>query len=238
MKIIAISDLHGYYPDDIPACDLLLIAGDVSPVSNPSIQRKWFPATFKYWLYGLKNNGVKEIIGIAGNHDRVFQEYPEDERKWDLPWTYLEDSSTVVNDFKIYGSPWQPWFHDWAFNAERPLSSWNKNEEHFDQAKHLDPSEPELTDIFSKIPTDTDILITHTPPKNILDYSYDGERVGSNALSARIKHLDSLKLHVFGHIHPADESGRRIELDDVVYANVSIVNKEREHVFTYSEFEL
>ena len=30
--------------------------------------------------------------------------------------TYLEDSSTIVGGYTIYGSPYTPAFCDWAFN--------------------------------------------------------------------------------------------------------------------------
>jgi len=56
--------------------------------------------------------------------------------------TYLEDSGTVINGIRIWGSPWQPWFCDWAFNVERG----------------------ELMKYWKLIPTDTDVLMTHGPP--------------------------------------------------------------------------
>jgi len=63
---------------------------------------------------------------------------------------YLEDSSTTVHGYKIYGSPWTPYFFGWAFNAQRGK---------------------ECAEIWSKIPTDTEILITHGPPhgKNLFE---------------------------------------------------------------------
>lgn len=33
--------------------------------------------------------------------------------------TYLEDSGTVIEGIRFYGSPWQPEFFGWAFNAKR-----------------------------------------------------------------------------------------------------------------------
>ena len=29
---------------------------------------------------------------------------------------YLNDSSVELFGYKIFGSPWTPWFYDWAFN--------------------------------------------------------------------------------------------------------------------------
>ena len=56
---------------------------------------------------------------------------------------YLEDSSCEVLGYKIWGSPWTPWFCDWGFNARRGEES----KSHWD-----------------KIPNDTDIILTHGPP--------------------------------------------------------------------------
>ncbi|KAG4078701.1 hypothetical protein HA402_015291 [Bradysia odoriphaga] len=56
---------------------------------------------------------------------------------------YLEDESIELFGLKIYGTPWQPEFCNWAFNVprgEQCLAKWNQ------------------------IPDGIDILITHTPP--------------------------------------------------------------------------
>ena len=57
--------------------------------------------------------------------------------------TYLEDCSVTVMGYKIFGSPWTPKFFNWGFN--------------------LDRGKP-LLDIWTQIPDETDIVITHGPP--------------------------------------------------------------------------
>ncbi|MCA9795630.1 MAG: metallophosphoesterase, partial [Candidatus Eremiobacteraeota bacterium] len=86
----------------------------------------------------------------------------------------IQDRSVVVEGLKIYGSPWQPAFNNWAFNV------------HFRE---------QLAANWRRIPDDTDILITHTPPVGILD---DGR--GCQDLAERLERVQP-KLHLFGHIH-------------------------------------
>ncbi len=71
------------------------------------------------------------------------------------------------------------------------------------------------------IPEDTHVLITHGPPRGILDLTrgYPAEHVGCEDLLARIQHLSSLKAHIFGHIHEA--YGEELH-GGVRYVNASI----------------
>lgn len=92
------------------------------------------------------------------------------------------DQELVMDGIKYYGSPWQPFFFNWAFNVksfDARLAIWNK------------------------IPVDTQVLITHCPPFGILDKTPRQESVGDEALTEGLKRLSALKLHVFGHIHCA-----------------------------------
>lgn len=81
---------------------------------------------------------------------------------------------------KIYGSPWQPEFCNWAFNLNRG---------------------PEILAKWKLIPTNTDILVTHGPPKGHGGNTYDGIDAGCedllNEIESRIKPL----VHIYGHIH-------------------------------------
>ena len=105
--------------------------------------------------------------------------------------TYLHDSAIVYNGIKFYGSPYSPSFHKehWAFNADRG---------------------EEISKIWAKIPSDTNVLITHTPVYGIQDeieekykrYLDEDVHVGCEDLLGVIKkRLLELKLHCSGHIH-------------------------------------
>jgi Icc-related predicted phosphoesterase len=57
--------------------------------------------------------------------------------------------------------------------------------------------------IYGRIPDDTEILITHTPPCGTLDKTTKGKYAGCQTLSSRLNDLKDCRLHVFGHIHEA-----------------------------------
>lgn len=173
MRFVAFSDTHNlHHQTVIPRGDVLLFGGDMCGRGTLEEVKR-----FGEFLASLP---FQHKIVIAGNHDWPFQEEPQKAREALGDVTYLQDESFIVEGLKIYGSPWQPEFCRWAFNLKRG---------------------EELRAVWSKIPDDTDILITHGPPYDILDRCYDGRRVGCSDLKQRIEELTNLKIHLFGHIH-------------------------------------
>lgn len=213
MLIACVSDLHGHLPD-IPNCDLLLLAGDLCPVNNHSdpYQLSWLKYEFRHWL---EAQPARKIVGVAGNHDLLFQNQPH--LVPELPWDYLEDSGTEFEGLKIYGTPHQPYFFDWAFNLY----------------------ECDLEKKWAEIPLDTEILVLHGPPRGYGDLAPrqlgGTEHTGSPSLLARIDQLKNLKLAVFGHIH---EGFGRYERNGAILANVSLVNSQYEPVNGVTMIEL
>lgn len=175
MKIVCTSDLHGHLPV-IPECDLLLIAGDVCPVTNHRLeyQRQWLDTTYRRWL---KSCPARKIVGVWGNHDGIAQQRPE----WvpELPWTVLIDELLEWEGVRIYGLPWQLRFYDWAFNLD----------------------EPALSEKYRRIP-DCDVIVSHGPPRGFGDLTVDGEQTGCQAFSDKIEEICPA-LVVWGHIHEA-----------------------------------
>jgi len=203
VRVVTISDTHTYHESVIlPHGDILVHAGDFTFRGKEEEVRafgKWFA-----------QQPHKYKCLIAGNHDLSLDGAKHQEAlNWlyddciDARFNYLQDSSVTLEiddrKIKVYGSPWQPWFHDWAFNVQRG---------------------PKLEAIWSQIPEDTDLLITHGPPQGILDLCDHGEQVGCDDLLRRVKQL-KLKLHVFGHIH---ESYGFEEINGTIYANASSCN--------------
>lgn len=179
-RIVCISDTHNANGQiDVPDGDILIHSGDATitgTLQEIKLFNEWFaslPHTYK--------------IFVAGNHDWLFEQDREAaEGSLDLGIIYLQDSSVKIEGLKIYGSPWQPRFFDWAFNLNRG---------------------PEMAEKWMRIPEDADILITHGPPHGILDAvptRFGIENAGCEELCGRVETLAArglLKLHVFGHIH-------------------------------------
>ncbi len=212
MLIAAVSDMHGTLPE-IPPCDLLLIGGDVCPVENhdPLFQAFWLGTTFRAWLAAAP---ARKIIGVCGNHDFVFQKLPEAVPQ-DLPWTYLQDSGCVWEGLRFWGTPWQPWFYDWAFNLR----------------------EHELERVWAKIPPVTDILVLHGPPHGYGDGVPRGgvvQHTGSPSLTEKIREIKP-RLAIYGHIH---EGRGEYRLGPTVLANVTILDVEMNHVHPVWTHEL
>lgn len=197
LKIAAVSDMHGTLRafaarEGMPKADVLVIAGDYCPnfrggeTADGRQQVEWLKTDFVPFITTLKYD---KVVIIAGNHD--WCHYVDETKRAARSALrhpriiYLQDEAAEIDGVKFYGSPWQPWFYDWAFNFER--------------------RDPELgykqsREIWSRIPEGTNVLITHGPPAEVLDRCPDDRRVGCPILRERILQVKP-KLHLFGHIH-------------------------------------
>lgn len=181
MKIVCLSDTHNCNEQiDVPDGDILIHSGDAT-IRGTQIEVE----DFLTWFSSLPH---KYKIFVAGNHDWLYETNNRFARLLTSNFgiKYLQDSSINIEGLKIYGSPWQPRFYDWAFNLNRGN---------------------ELAEKWQLIPADTDILITHGPPNGILDEVPRGEdwieNTGCEELIKKVEELskNNLKLHIFGHIH-------------------------------------
>lgn len=187
MKIVLTSDTHNQHEvlsayGWLPDADMIIHSGDLSlrgSLEEVNLFFNWFIRLEQY----------KYKIFIAGNHDFILEKRPDLFKDVLPPNTYyLNDSGIEIEGIKIWGSPIQPYFHNWAFNRRRGI----------DIQKHWD-----------LIPFDTNILVTHGPPYNILDYVENGrfqkdnedDNVGCKDLMNKIESLTDLKISTFGHIH-------------------------------------
>lgn len=211
MNIIVISDTHGchekleqylYDPNFTKDVDMIIHAGDASNTKNAAINNNEL-RDFLEWFQDLP---FRYKIFVPGNHDTSVE---QGLIKWQdfLDVYFLINRDVVINNLKIWGSPYTPSFgQGWAYNKAR-----NK-----------------LDAIWQTIPEDVDILITHGPPKGILDLTHQNgsmyEATGCKALANRAMNLPDLKYHIFGHIHDETNitnSGYRI-INNKVFVNASI----------------
>jgi Icc-related predicted phosphoesterase len=206
LRIVAFSDTHGMHLQlgKLPEGDVIIHAGDLSGRGSPTQCED-----FIYWMGKLP--GYSHRIIVPGNHDWYFESYPDRAQEYCKAngVILLNDSGVKIDGMHFWGSPVQPRFHNWAFNRDR-----------FDEIKkHWD-----------LIPKDTNVLITHGPPYEILDevLRVDGSpynpprKVGCEELRTAVENLPELKLHIFGHIHSGH--GKTI-VNGVKYVNVAICNE-------------
>ena len=73
-------------------------------------------------------------------------------------------------------------------------------------------------EVCSKIPSDTDILITHGPPLGIQDANLEGNRCGSEIIRRHVVERVQPKYHIFGHIH---ESYGIARYGQTIFANAA-----------------
>lgn len=204
MKIAVVSDSHTLHDNIVvEPCDLFIFAGDYSHRGG-----RLNTISFFEWLRTLP---AKQIVFIGGNHDLSLDKklmLNRDQGSLELLLNtqkygqvqdlikhlpphihYLEDTGVEIEGIKIWGSPVSPSFgYGWAFNKDKGT---------------------EIQKVWSKIPKDTDILITHSPCYGILDWVEDrlkrhpdeDQHVGCKDLYERIKKIPSVKYHISGHIH-------------------------------------
>ncbi|CAI5730283.1 unnamed protein product [Hyaloperonospora brassicae] len=195
LRVVCISDTHARHRElvDVPSGDVLLHCGDFTHRGTHDEV-----CDFNEWL-GTLPHAVKVVI--AGAHD-VCMDAVEYDLQWDKAFrhreynnpsrsrallancTYLEDRSVVIRGIKIFGSPMTPPVPGrlGAFNVARGFA----DQQHW-----------------AKVPADVDLLVTHGPPHGILDTTFTGTHVGSEALLKEVVSRIRPRFHVFGHVHEA-----------------------------------
>ena len=211
MRITFISDTHNKHKSvtkDLPGGDLLIHAGDIS---SRGFDREI--EDFCKWYHNIDNYQTK--IFISGNHDWGFMDQPLTIKGILDTYNsinYLEDNLHMIGEnysdmIKVWGSPWQPEFYNWAFNLPR--------------------NGDELKEKWDMIPMNTDILVTHGPAFGYLD-TVEYKRhihLGCELLTERIQVVKP-KIHVCGHIH----SGRGITYNDgTLFINAAVLDERYEY---------
>lgn len=186
VHVVCISDTHNTKPD-LPDGDILIHAGDLTQSGS----RRELEDQIQW----LDSQPHRYKIVIAGNHELCLDSQTpslsrispsgDGNTKTAIDWSsliYLENTSALLNfgngrEIKVFGSPYTPKHGNWAFQYQRTNAAiWEE----------------------ISIPEDTDILITHGPPKAHLDLGHLGCLFLRRALWG-MKHRPLL--HVFGHIH-------------------------------------
>jgi Icc-related predicted phosphoesterase len=201
MKIVFISDTHGKhkiltskaYNNILGEGHLLIHAGDCTNVGKPH--------EIKEFLDWFSDTPFTHKIFVAGNHDFWFEKNHDIAQEYkDKGVKYLFDDMVDIDGVKIYGSPWQPEFYNWAFNL---------------------PRGEKLAEKWVKIPEGLDILVTHGPAYGMVDATIQGISVGCHDLFQRVVKVKP-KIHVCGHIH---WSYGQKTFDGIEFINASILNE-------------
>ena len=219
MRIVALSDQHGFLPD-IPPCHLLIVAGDVCPdrfgpfmaVHDPYQQQAWFDREVRLWVGSAP---ATHKLLTWGNHDWCGQvcsfrsDSPARALSTDLQ--ILVDEVTTVplsadasGQVSVWATPWSNRFMRWAFMKE---------------PRDLEP-------VYAAIPSGIDILVSHQPPYGYGDHTCNldssrVEHVGSRELLAAIEKVRP-RIVICGHVHGGFG---RYEHQGISIYNVSVVDE-------------
>lgn len=218
MKVVAMSDLHGYLPEDVEPCDVVCICGDIVPLRYQMDMLKsvsWFITDFWKWADGLP---CQKVIFTGGNHDFFLEEFgPKKycsgkqllgkllrESVEHTKLVYLCDEGFEFEGKYFYGTPWCPNLHGWAFYK---------------------PSKP-LKKIFELIPQTrpVDVLLTHAPAAvGLVGHVLQDNRMvnfGCEELAEVLQNRPNVKYALSGHIHSGQHRPEKI--GDTTYACVSL----------------
>ncbi len=196
-KIVVISDTHNHHDKiTIPECDILIHCGDATMYGTAQ--------EAGHFLYWFERQKADMKIFVPGNHDQYFED-----NKVEGDFICLIDESISYKSISIFGSPWRS-------RPERVISNARVGFDAF-SVLHKDIQEKR-----KKIPS-VNILITHYPPKGILDRA-EGVYGGCEYLLARTNNLN-INLHVFGHVHSGYGS---FYMEDRIFINAAMCDENNE----------
>ncbi|KAF2110013.1 Metallo-dependent phosphatase-like protein [Lophiotrema nucula] len=211
IRFLILSDTHGHkLPSNYPECDVVLHCGDLTEDGSPE--------SIASALESLGNIKAELRLAIAGNHEISLDgQYFKSEGGSDkdhsraVSLVKAEDSEAVkhgvvfLNEgthsftlksgatFRVYTSPYTPQYDSSAF--QYPSGEDRFNPPHFTPQWASNTSTAD-----SLIPENIDIVMTHGPPKYLLDSTSDGRSAGCEHLRRAIARVRP-RFHCFGHIH-------------------------------------
>ena len=208
MKIWHISDTHTYHDLlKVPmAIDMVIHSGDCSNPRDPYNNEP----EVREFIDWYKELSPKYKIYVAGNHDSSIEKKLVTKKDFeDNGIIYLENDYVTIEGIKIFGSPYTPNFGNWSFMRDR-----NKLDRFWHSAIH----------------DDTDIVVTHGPPKGILDKSenrdHQLECCGDKSLLNKLLQVQPA-YHLFGHIHNSGDiinaGMQKLSICDTFFSNGSVV---------------
>lgn len=213
MKLIALSDLHGDLPIIKEVSDIVIIAGDISPINIQKYAEDmqiWFNTLFLNWIKSLKTN---KVYLVAGNHDFYLKMCKKEYINSIYPdkLIYLENDKAIYSengkDWNIFGTPYCHTYGYWPFML----------------------NDDELYEKFEEIPENLDILITHDAPYGCSDVLLDFLRhLGNIPLRHMILNKNP-KYVLHGHLHTSSHNEEILGISKVY--NVSIKDERYNTVY-------
>lgn len=202
MKLICISDTHGRHSElgVLPDGDVLIHCGDFSSHGTPNETHRfldWFeaqPHQYKILIAGNHDclmddqHEMNSVISLTSNSESVDINVARSRIRQGVKFKYLQEESIEIEGVRFYGAPYvaeSMGTTPWAFGACNDL--------------HADL-------IWSRVPNNIDILITHGPPYGILDkerlsHGHKPKHIGCDVLLMHVKGRIKPRYHLFGHCH-------------------------------------
>ena len=206
-SVTVISDTHWRHEEiDLPGGDLLIHCGDMFNLFGEPSQQV---SAMDEWFGRQK---FERILYTGGNHDRVLETELKRRSQPMQNAHFLKDELVEFRGLSIYGAPWVPNLPTHAFAKRRPA----------------------LVEAWARVPASVDLLVTHTPPFEILDSSSRGQSHGCPSLAAELARI-SPRVHCFGHVH-AGAGQRRV--GDTLFINASSIDSGTDRVRAPVRFTL
>jgi Icc-related predicted phosphoesterase len=174
IRVVCLADTHELHRDvDVPNGDIFIHAGDFTMFSK-SLNAI---VDFNLWLGDLPH---RHKIVVPGNHEYFLEAEPRRRSLVDNAVVLINDT-IEVEGLRVWGTPTTP-LYGGAFGMS---------------------SAQDRRRLYSSIPQDTDVLITHGPAFGVLDCAPGASSHSGDPELLEAIHRIQPRLHICGHIHHA-----------------------------------
>lgn len=180
LRLVCLSDTHNQLARvSIPDGDVFIHCGDA----------------VNFWSSRRDLRRFNRLVGnlphphklfVSGNHCVCLDENrPDLSQEMLSNMLYVQDQLVEIEGVRFYGSPWRP-----RRGCFYPSEAFGFDHRRIGEEK------------WSRIPSGVDVLLTHSPPFGVLDYSArHGARLGCLQLLREELRRVRPRLHLFGHVH-------------------------------------